>query len=89
MAIYNGNNPMILQSMIHQEVNTGELATGYKALITTLVNTGVSQELQLLTNHLGREYFRRQFNSNLASYITDPYDAGFRPLTVYRSLRLT
>ena len=46
---------MILQSMIHQEDNTGELATGYKALITGLIDTGVSDELQLLTYHLGRE----------------------------------
>ncbi len=82
MAIYNGSNPMILQSMIHQEFNTGELATGYKALITGLIDTGNSSELEVLTNHLGREYFRKQFNANLSSYINDTYDAGFRPTTV-------
>jgi hypothetical protein len=82
MAIYNGNSPMILQSMIHQEFNTGELATGYKALITGLVNTGDLGQLEMLTNHLGREYFRKQFNANLSSYILDTYDAGFRPTTV-------
>ncbi len=73
---------MILQSMIHQEDNTGELATGYKALITGLIDTGVSDELQLLTYHLGREYFRRQYNAGLSSYILDTYEAGFQPITV-------
>ena len=82
MAIYTGNNPMILQALIHQEFNTGELETGYDALITRLINTGDSDQLKLLVNHLGREYFRKQYNAGLSEYILDTYDAGFRPITV-------
>lgn len=78
---YQGNNPMVLSNIIHSETDTGFLATGYKPQITGLLTTGNIADEAVLRDHIGREYFRQLHNHGLDSYITDDYDAGFRPST--------
>ena len=78
---YQGNNPMVLASIIHSETDTGFLATGYKPQITGLLTTGIIADEAVLRDHIGREYFKTLHNHGLDDYITDDYDVGFRPLT--------
>lgn len=78
---YQGNNPMMLSQIIHSETDTGFLATGYKPQITGLLSTGNIGDEAVLRDHVGREYFRALYHHDLSDYITDDYDAGFRPLT--------
>jgi hypothetical protein len=80
--IYTGNNPMILQSIIHSEKDTGMLATGYNSQITGLLNSGDNSDINLWENHLGREYFRKLSAEGLGDYITDEFDVGFRPVSI-------
>jgi len=79
--VYNGNNPMILSQIIHQETDTGFLATGYNPQITGLLSTGNIGDEAVLRDHAVRELFRSLFYHNLSSFITDSYDVGFRPET--------
>lgn len=79
--VYNGNNPMILSQIIHQETDTGFLSTGYKSQITGLLSTGNIGDEAVLRDHIGREYFRTLYYHGLSADITDDYDAGFRPET--------
>lgn len=78
---YQGNNPMMLSQIIHSETDTGFLATGYQPQITGLLSTGNIGDEAILRDHIGREYFRALYDHDLSSYISDDYDAGFRPLT--------
>lgn len=80
-VVYTGNNAMMLSQIIHSETDTGFLATGYKPQITGLLETGNIGDEAVLRDHIGREYFRKLHYNGLDSYITDDYDAGFRPLT--------
>ena len=80
--IYTGKNPMILQSIIHSETDSGTLATGYNSQITGLLNSGDNSDLDIWKNHLGREWFKRLNSEGLSSYITDSYDEGFRPVSI-------
>lgn len=73
---------MILQSIIHSETNSGMLATGYNSKMISLLNSGENVDLDLWENHLGREWFKRLHNEGLSSYITDNYDASFRPVSI-------
>lgn len=89
---YTGNNPMILKSYIRSETNTGFLATGYRPLITGVIDSGSNADLDIWENHLGREYFRRLYNEGLSEYITDEFDVGFRPISIsglYASINQT
>lgn len=75
-------NQYYLQSELHQQVESGFLATGYKPLITGMLDSGNNDDVVFIKNHIGREWFRRLANYGLDSYITDPYDAGYRPETI-------
>ncbi len=80
MPAYTGNNPAELLSVMHGDTDPSFFITGYKAKITSLIDN--TNEVEYLKNHLGREYFRRLYEMEQTSYITDPYDAGFRPTTI-------
>lgn len=82
MPEYTGNNPMILSSLIHAETDADFLATGYKAKITSLLDSGNAAHLSTLKNHVGREYFSKLYELGKSASITDPYDSGFRPTAV-------
>tara|TARA_Y100000401_G_scaffold103843_1_gene95162 strand:- start:285 stop:548 length:264 start_codon:yes stop_codon:yes gene_type:complete len=82
MPAYTGNNPAELLSVMHGDTDTSFFITGYKAKITSLIASGDATEVEYLKNHLGREYFRRLYEMEQTAYITDPYDAGFRPTTI-------
>ena len=84
---YTGTNAMELQSLMHQDFNSTFFVSGYKPRISGLLDSGAVGDYLTLTNHIGREYFKKLSNMGLAnepysSYITDGYDAGFRPSTV-------
>lgn len=76
------DNRYLLQSELHQQIESGFLATGYKPLITGSLDSGNGDDAFFIKNHIGREWFRRLAHHGLNSYITDPYDAGYRPLTI-------
>lgn len=86
-SYYTGVDPMELQSLMHQDFDTGFFVTGYKPRITGLLDSGAVGDYLTLTNHVAREYFKKLSNMGLAnepytSYLSDSYDAGFRPSTV-------
>jgi len=77
-------SPEILQSLIHQETNTGTLVS-YKDDIISWYNPWPVKKA-FLKDHIGREYNKKLHHYGLDSYIEPPYgltkvDAGLRPLT--------
>lgn len=73
----------LLKSEIHAERNTGILATGYDSRIQTYITgQGTPFASGYAKNHILRDLNRKLFNHGLSSYITDSYDAGFRPTTL-------
>lgn len=81
MAIYTGDNAMILCKAIKGEPDSGILVSDYKFQITGILDSGIVADQKILKNHVGREYYKRLFQIGLTSYIKDNYDAGFRPDT--------
>ena len=81
MPTYNGDNPHELLAIMHGDQDNANF-TDYRALIKSTTSSGVAHELEFVKNHLGREYFSRLNEMGKISDITDPHDAGFRPLTV-------
>jgi len=72
----------MLLSTIHQENNTGMLATGYTAQIQNYITGNGEFESGYAKNHILRELNRKLSNYGLSGYIYDPVDAGFRPITL-------
>jgi len=73
----------LLKSEIHAERNTGILATGYDSRIQAYITgQGTPFATGYAKNHILRDLNRKLFNHGLSSYITDSYDAGFRPTTL-------
>ena len=77
-------SPEILQSLIHQETNTGTLVSYKDDIISWYTITPV--KTAFLKDHIGREYNKKLHHNGLDSYIEPPYgltrvDAGLRPLT--------
>jgi len=73
----------LLKSEIHAERNTGILATGYDSRIQTYITgQGTPFATGYAKNHILRDLNRKLYNYELSSYITDSYDAGFRPTTL-------
>ena len=76
-----------LQGKIHSSTNSGDfMATGvgdnsFQSQITGLLDTGDANHVAELTNHIGREYFRRLDQFGLTPSNPDDLDVGFRPLT--------
>ena len=82
------NNPIRkLQDRIHGSSDpSGFMATGvgdnsFQSQITGLLDTGNAYHVQELTNHIGREYYKKLDLHNLTPTKKDQLDAGFRPLT--------
>ena len=76
-----------LQGALHQSFTTGEFMlvtagdSSYQSQITGLLNTGLSYDRAELTNHIGREYYRKLNQFGLNPTYKDSLDSGFRPLT--------
>lgn len=71
----------LLLSRIHQETDSGVLATGYTSEIQTYL-AGDSFASGYYKNHIGREFNRKLANFGLTGYIYDPVDPGYRPTTL-------
>ena len=76
-------NPNLLRSEIHGTSDTGILGNGtFESRIAGLSSvylTGDSQNYHMLT-HMIQELNRKLDQNGLTSKITQPFDAGFRPL---------
>jgi len=76
-----------LRGAMHQSTVAGDfMVTGagdssYQSQITGLLNTGVQADRVELTNHIGREFYRKLNQLSLTATYKDQLDAGFRPLT--------
>ena len=76
-----------LQGKIHSSTNSGDfMATvvgdsSFQSQITGLLDTGNANDVAELTNHIGREYYRRLDQFGLTASNPDELDSGFRPLT--------
>jgi hypothetical protein len=76
-----------LQGKIHAGTNTGIYMTvtagdsTFQSQITGMVATGNAYDAQELTNHIGREYYRKLDQFGLTPTNKDDLDSGFRPLT--------
>ena len=76
-----------LQGRIHSSTNPNEfIATSagddsFQSQMTGLLDTGNANDVAELTNHIGREYYRRLDQFGLTASNPDELDSGFRPLT--------
>ena len=81
------NNVNLLKSAMHQSQASGDFMTvsagdaTYQSQITGFLSTGISADQLELTNHVGREYYRKLNDFGLTPTYTDQQGAGYRPLT--------
>ena len=69
------------------KIDTDNIVTEVIVANQNFIDSGAVGDYLTLTNHVAREYFKKLSNMGLAnqpytSYLSDSYDAGFRPSTV-------
>jgi len=72
--IHAGTDPTV-----YMTVTAGD--STFQSQITGMLDTGNAYQARELTNHIGREYYRKLDQFDLTPTNMDDLDSGFRPLT--------